>query len=194
MVGVAVGLTWFSTELDGLDRPDDRDAVHVRPHHPRTFDEDVPLDRARLLLALFALVMFVLCFTPAPIEPIQLIRRELRSESDERFASMGSRTSGSAFWIYRHAQRIDVDVDTPLNVGMRGQIAACSASRICLRFGALDEELRAVLAAQLAERRRRRAEHAAASPRSASCSRNRCTMIRRVVHRGGEGAARGRRC
>jgi hypothetical protein len=39
------------------------------------FDEEVPLDRARLWLALFALVMFVLCFTPSPIQPIDLIRR-----------------------------------------------------------------------------------------------------------------------
>ena len=38
------------------------------PHHPRTVDEDVPLDTGRLWLAFFALVMFVLCFTPAPIE------------------------------------------------------------------------------------------------------------------------------
>jgi hypothetical protein len=45
------------------------------PRHPRVFDEDVPLDRTRLLLALFALVMFVLCFTPAPIQPMELIRR-----------------------------------------------------------------------------------------------------------------------
>jgi membrane-associated protease RseP (regulator of RpoE activity) len=44
-------------------------------HHPRTYDEDVPLDRSRLWLALAALVMFVVCFTPAPIEPIDLIRR-----------------------------------------------------------------------------------------------------------------------
>jgi len=36
--------------------------------HPRTVDEDVPLDRARLILAIFAVVMFALCFTPAPIE------------------------------------------------------------------------------------------------------------------------------
>jgi membrane-associated protease RseP (regulator of RpoE activity) len=43
------------------------------PRHPRTFDEEVPLDRARLWLAFFALVMFVLCFTPAPIEPFQLL-------------------------------------------------------------------------------------------------------------------------
>jgi membrane-associated protease RseP (regulator of RpoE activity) len=44
-------------------------------HHPRTIDEDVPLDRARLILAVIALVMFIVCFTPAPIEPMELIRR-----------------------------------------------------------------------------------------------------------------------
>jgi hypothetical protein len=43
--------------------------------HPRTFDEHVPLDRARLILAVVALIMFVLCFTPAPIEPMEFIRR-----------------------------------------------------------------------------------------------------------------------
>ena len=43
------------------------------PRHPRTFDEDVPLDRGRQLLALFALAMFILCFTPAPFEPMDLI-------------------------------------------------------------------------------------------------------------------------
>jgi membrane-associated protease RseP (regulator of RpoE activity) len=42
-------------------------------HHPRTFDEHVPLDPTRQALAAFALVMFVLCFTPAPIEPIDVI-------------------------------------------------------------------------------------------------------------------------
>jgi membrane-associated protease RseP (regulator of RpoE activity) len=45
------------------------------PRHPRVFDEDMPLDRTRLLLALFALVMFVLCFTPAPIQPMEFIKR-----------------------------------------------------------------------------------------------------------------------
>jgi membrane-associated protease RseP (regulator of RpoE activity) len=38
--------------------------------HPRTFDEDVPLDRTRALLALVAIAMFILCFTPAPISQI----------------------------------------------------------------------------------------------------------------------------
>ena len=44
------------------------------PRHPRVFDEEVPLDRTRLWLALFAVVMFVLCFTPAPIELLDLVR------------------------------------------------------------------------------------------------------------------------
>lgn len=43
------------------------------PRHPTTIDEDVPLDRTRTLLALLALAMFVLCFTPAPIEPLDLV-------------------------------------------------------------------------------------------------------------------------
>jgi membrane-associated protease RseP (regulator of RpoE activity) len=43
--------------------------------HPRTADEHVPLNRTRMALALVALVMFIMCFTPAPIQPIDLIRR-----------------------------------------------------------------------------------------------------------------------
>jgi hypothetical protein len=42
-------------------------------HHPRTFDENVPLDSTRRALALFALLMFVLCFTPVPIQEIKLL-------------------------------------------------------------------------------------------------------------------------
>jgi membrane-associated protease RseP (regulator of RpoE activity) len=44
-------------------------------HHPRVFDEEIPLDRTRMWLALFALVMFVVCFTSAPIEPSDLLQR-----------------------------------------------------------------------------------------------------------------------
>jgi membrane-associated protease RseP (regulator of RpoE activity) len=43
------------------------------PRHPRVFDEHVPLDRTRLVLSVLALLMFILCFTPAPIS--ELIRR-----------------------------------------------------------------------------------------------------------------------
>ena len=45
------------------------------PRHPRVPDEHMPLDGTRRLLALFALAMFVLCFTPAPIRPMDLIAR-----------------------------------------------------------------------------------------------------------------------
>jgi membrane-associated protease RseP (regulator of RpoE activity) len=37
------------------------------PRHPIVWDEHVPLDRGRLLLAFCAIVIFALCFTPAPI-------------------------------------------------------------------------------------------------------------------------------
>ncbi len=45
------------------------------PRHPRVSDEHVPLDRTRVLLALFAAVMFALCFTPAPIQSLDLMGR-----------------------------------------------------------------------------------------------------------------------
>jgi membrane-associated protease RseP (regulator of RpoE activity) len=41
--------------------------------HPPTPDEDVPLDAGRLALAAFAVVMFVLCFTPVPVSQIDLL-------------------------------------------------------------------------------------------------------------------------
>ncbi len=47
--------------------------VAFGPRHPRTYDEEVPLDSTRLWLAVFAMVMFILCFTPAPIEPYALV-------------------------------------------------------------------------------------------------------------------------
>ena len=37
------------------------------PRHPPVFDEDVPLNRGRLVLAALAVVIFVVCFTPVPI-------------------------------------------------------------------------------------------------------------------------------
>ena len=44
--------------------------VALGPRHPRTLDHAVPIDRTRVLVAVFALVIFVLCFTPAPIQVI----------------------------------------------------------------------------------------------------------------------------
>ncbi len=37
------------------------------PHHPPTLDEDEPLDQGRLILVGVALLMLIVCFTPAPI-------------------------------------------------------------------------------------------------------------------------------
>jgi membrane-associated protease RseP (regulator of RpoE activity) len=75
MLGVALMLTFVSSSWivwTGLMMVM---LFTVGPRHPRVFDEDVPLDRTRLLLALFALVMFILCFTPAPIQPMEFIKR-----------------------------------------------------------------------------------------------------------------------
>ena len=42
--------------------------------HPRTVDEHIPLDRRRRLVAIAALIMLILCFTPNPIEPLNLLQ------------------------------------------------------------------------------------------------------------------------
>ena len=42
--------------------------VALGPRHPRTLDHHIPIDRTRMLVAACALVIFVLCFTPAPIQ------------------------------------------------------------------------------------------------------------------------------
>ena len=41
----------------------------IGPHHPPTLDDEVPLGSARLVLAVIGLIMLIVCFTPAPIEP-----------------------------------------------------------------------------------------------------------------------------
>ena len=48
--------------------------LSMGPHHPRTVDEDVPLNRTRLWLALAAAAVFILCFTYAPIQGIGLLK------------------------------------------------------------------------------------------------------------------------
>jgi len=74
-IGIAIALTYFSTSWLVWTVLMVAMLVAFGPHHPRTFDEEVPLDRPRLILAIVALLMFVLCFTPAPIEPMEILRR-----------------------------------------------------------------------------------------------------------------------
>jgi membrane-associated protease RseP (regulator of RpoE activity) len=74
MIGVAVGLAYFSASWIVWTVLTIAMLFLFGPRHPRVADEDVPLDGPRLLLALFALAMFVVCFTPAPIRPIDLLK------------------------------------------------------------------------------------------------------------------------
>jgi membrane-associated protease RseP (regulator of RpoE activity) len=74
-VAVTMGLAWFASSWIVWTVLTIAMLVAFGPRHPRVFDEEVPLDRTRLLLALFAVAMFILCFTPAPIRPMDVIRR-----------------------------------------------------------------------------------------------------------------------
>jgi len=44
------------------------------PRHPPTLDEDLPLDRGRRIVAFAAFLILILCFTPIPIEPFELLK------------------------------------------------------------------------------------------------------------------------
>jgi hypothetical protein len=41
--------------------------------HPRVGEEHLPIGGTRLALAVFAVVMFVLSFTPVPISPVDFV-------------------------------------------------------------------------------------------------------------------------
>jgi len=69
MVLVAVGLASFSSSWIAWTVMILLMLVLVGPRHPPTLDDHTPLDARRLWLALFALFMLVVCFTPVPIEP-----------------------------------------------------------------------------------------------------------------------------
>jgi membrane-associated protease RseP (regulator of RpoE activity) len=74
-VGVAVALAFSATSWIVWTGLIVVMLIMFGPNHPRVVDEDAPLDRRRLLLALFALVMFIVCFTPSPITMSELIGR-----------------------------------------------------------------------------------------------------------------------
>jgi membrane-associated protease RseP (regulator of RpoE activity) len=68
MIAVAIALSFFSASWIVWTVLMIVMIATFGPRHPRTFDEDVPLDRRRLMLAALAAVMFAVCFTPVPIE------------------------------------------------------------------------------------------------------------------------------
>jgi len=69
MIGVAIGLTFVSSSWMAWTVLLVIMIVTMGPRHPPTLDEDEPLDRGRLVLAAVALVVLIVCFTPAPIGP-----------------------------------------------------------------------------------------------------------------------------
>ena len=69
MVAVAVGLTVISTSWLAWTVLMLIMLLFMGPHHPPTLDDHTPVDRLRIILALVGLVMLIVCFTPAPIEP-----------------------------------------------------------------------------------------------------------------------------
>jgi len=75
MIAVALALCYFSSSWVVWTILIVVMLVMFGPRHPRVFDEHVPLDRTRFLLALFAVAMFILCFTPTPIRPMELLGR-----------------------------------------------------------------------------------------------------------------------
>ena len=72
---VAIGLTFFSTSWLVWTFLLIAMTLAMGARHPRTIDEDIPLDRTRIWLAVLALLILVLCFTPSPIEPTELLSR-----------------------------------------------------------------------------------------------------------------------
>jgi membrane-associated protease RseP (regulator of RpoE activity) len=74
-IGVAIGLTFFSMSWLVWTFLLVAMTLAMGPRHPRTIDEDIPLDRRRVWLAVLAAVILVLCFTPSPIEPTEILTR-----------------------------------------------------------------------------------------------------------------------
>jgi len=73
MVLVALGLAYFSSSWLIWTTLTIAMLVLFGPRHPRVADEEVPLDGNRVILALVALGIFVVSFTPAPISVAHIL-------------------------------------------------------------------------------------------------------------------------
>ena len=69
MAGVAIALAFTSSSWIAWTVLLVIMIVTLGPRHPPTLDDDEPLDRGRIMLAILAMVILALCFTPAPIGP-----------------------------------------------------------------------------------------------------------------------------
>jgi len=69
MVGVAIALaltssSWIAWTVLLLVM-----IVTLGPRHPPTLYDEEPIDQRRVILAVVAMIILALCFTPAPIGP-----------------------------------------------------------------------------------------------------------------------------
>jgi membrane-associated protease RseP (regulator of RpoE activity) len=71
---IAIGLTFLSSSWIVWTFLLVAMTLVMGPRHPRTIDEDIPLDRARIWLAVLAMAILVVCFTHNPIEPTEILR------------------------------------------------------------------------------------------------------------------------
>lgn len=71
-VGLAMFMTWNSASWMFMTLMMLVMLVLLGPRHPRVIWEDEPLPRSRYVIAVLALVIFIICFTPVPID--RLIR------------------------------------------------------------------------------------------------------------------------
>jgi membrane-associated protease RseP (regulator of RpoE activity) len=69
MIACAVGLTYLSMSWLVWTVLMLVMLAAMGPQHPPTLDEDTPLDSTRVFLAVVALIMLIVCFSPVPIEP-----------------------------------------------------------------------------------------------------------------------------
>ena len=67
MLGVAIGLTFFSISWIVWTVLMTVMILLLGPHHPPTLNDEQTLGTGRLVIAFIALLMLIVCFTPAPI-------------------------------------------------------------------------------------------------------------------------------
>jgi membrane-associated protease RseP (regulator of RpoE activity) len=82
MIAVAVALAFFSLSWIVWTILMLLMLLLVGPHHPPTLNDDISLARGRLLLAAGAVVIWIVCFTPAPISPWEPAESEHRERVD----------------------------------------------------------------------------------------------------------------
>lgn len=70
MVGVAIGLAFLSVSWLVWTVLLVAMIAAMGPHHPPTLDDERTLDRGRLILAGVAMLILIVCFTPAPISEL----------------------------------------------------------------------------------------------------------------------------